>query len=92
MYDAFQKLKGNGIEVYSVKTAAFVIDTCNVEKAMEVLDFHNGVGGWRIGKRDNDIVFPTVQHNIVENERIDIPVDECKELHVKDEYATDDIN
>ena len=91
MYDAYQKLKENSIEVYSVKTDAFVIDTCNVEKAMKVLDFHNDVGGWRVSKTDNDIIFPTVQYNIVENERIDIPVDECKELHVKDEYATDDI-
>lgn len=87
MYDAYQKLKKNGIEVYSVRTDAFVIDRCNFETVKEILDFHDDVGGSRVSKKNNDIIFPTVEYHIVENERVDIPVVECsKELYIQDEY------
>ena len=37
-------------------------------------------------------MLPTVEYKIAENEKIDIPeIECCKELHVKDEYDTDNI-
>jgi hypothetical protein len=60
MYNAYHKLRKNGIEVHSVKTDAFTIDTRNVEKAIEILDFHNDIGGWRVSKENDDIILPTV--------------------------------
>ena len=36
-------------------------------------------------------MLPTVDYHIIENEQFDIPVVKCKELHVKDEYDTDNI-
>ena len=66
------------------------IDTRNVEKAIEILDFHNDRGGWRASKENDEIMLSSVTYNIVENERVEIPEIECsKELHVKDEYDTD---
>ena len=43
-YNAYHKLKKNNIQIHSVKTDAFTIDTFNVEKAIEILDFNNDVG------------------------------------------------
>ena len=104
IYEAYEKLVENKIRVYSVKTDAFVIDTSSVDKAKELLDFHNDaggwrvsksnenindVGGWRVSKSNENIILPTVEYNIIENEKFDIPIVQCKELHVKDEYGTD---
>ena len=91
MYEAYEKLMENKIRVYSVKTDAFVIDTSSVDKAKELLGFHNDVGGWRVSKSNQDFILPTVEYNIIENEKLDIPVVKCKELRVKDEYGTDNI-
>jgi len=84
-------LIGSKIKVYSVKTDAFAIDTSNVDndKAKDVLDFHRDVGGWRVSHCNKDIILPTAEYNIIENERVEIPVVKCKELQVKDEYDTD---
>ena len=81
----------NDIKVYSVKTDAFVIDTINIEKAKTLLNFNNDIGGWRVSKYRTDIILPTKMYEIVENELIDIPTLECKELLIKDEYDTDNI-
>ena len=34
---------------------------------------------------------PTVESYIIENERVEIPVDKCKKLQEKDEYDTDNV-
>ena len=92
MYNAYHKLKKNNIQIYSVKTGAFTIDSGNVEKAMKILDFNNDVGGWRVSKENDEIMLPSVNYMIAENERVEIPEIACsKELHVKDEYDTDNI-
>ena len=91
MQQAFYKLIKKNIPVHSVKTDAFVIDTFNVERARGLLDFHDDVGGWRVSKAGEEIKVPTTKYEIVKNDKVDLPVYECKELIVKDEYDTDDI-
>ena len=91
MFKAYSKLSNNNIPCYSVKTDAFVIDSNYLEKAKKVLNFHSGIGGWRADKKDDEIILPTVEYEVVKNERVDIPTYECKELIVKDEYDTDNI-
>eukprot|EP00438_Fugacium_kawagutii_P023181 Skav227407 [mRNA] locus=scaffold5580:24324:27602:- [translate_table: standard] len=91
MYEAYDKLYKNDIKVYSVKTDAFVIDAKNVEKAKSILEFHNDIGGWRVSKYGNEIILPTKMYEIDENELVNIPSLECKELHIKDEYDTNNI-
>ena len=48
MNEAYYKLRDNGIYIHSVKTDAFVIDTSDIDKAQELLNFHNDIGGWRV--------------------------------------------
>eukprot|EP00438_Fugacium_kawagutii_P012227 Skav223953 [mRNA] locus=scaffold798:243805:247131:- [translate_table: standard] len=91
MQQAFYKLIKNNVHVHSVKTDAFVIDTFNVERARGLLDFHDDVGGWRVSKEGEEIKLPTTKYQMVENDKVEIPEYECKELMVKDEYDTDDI-
>lgn len=88
---AFYKLIKNHIHAHSVKTDAFVIDTFNVERARGLLDFHDDVGGWRLSVRGEEIKLPTTKNEIVENDKVDLPVHERKELMVKDEHDTNDI-
>eukprot|EP00438_Fugacium_kawagutii_P014503 Skav208988 [mRNA] locus=scaffold395:76378:79443:- [translate_table: standard] len=91
MYRAYRKLKENGITCWSVKTDAFVINSDELERAKEILEFHKGIGGWRADKRNEEIKIPTVRYEVVRNEKVEIPIFECKELHIRDEYDTHNI-
>eukprot|EP00438_Fugacium_kawagutii_P018169 Skav234138 [mRNA] locus=scaffold1519:11582:14900:- [translate_table: standard] len=91
MNTAYFKLLKNSIPVYSVKTDAFVIDTVNLEKAKEVLEFHNDIGGWRADKHNENIILPSVNYDTMENEHINIPIYENKHIDVENEYDTDNI-
>ena len=52
MNQDFKTLITNNINVYSVKTDAFVIDTCNEEKTKQLLEFHDDIGGWKVSKQE----------------------------------------
>ena len=91
MNQDFYKLIINNINVYSVKTDAFVIDSYNVEKAKQLLEFHNDIGGWKVSIQGEEINFPKVKYEVAENDLIKIPVDESKTIDIKDEYDTDNI-
>ena len=91
MNQDFYKLIIHNTNVYSVKTDAFVIDTCNVEKAKEILEFHNNIGGWKVSKHDEEINLPTVKYEVAKNEIVKIPVYESKRIDIVDEYDTDNI-
>ena len=91
MNQDFKTLITNHINIYSVKTDAFVIDTCNEEKAKQLLEFHDDIGGWKVSKQRDEINLPTVKFNVVNNELIKIPVYESKTIDIKDEYDTDNI-
>ena len=90
MYEDYVDLKKALVSVYSVKNDAFVIGQSDVEKAKGLLNFHGGVGGWRVDKT-SDIKLPTVKYELIKNELIEIPVSHNEEILVKDEYDTDKI-
>ena len=90
MYEDYYKLKGAGINVYSVKNDAMTIDKKNLEKAQEILKFYDGIGGWRVNKFD-DIKLPSVKYEIVKNDLIEIPVFKNENINFKNEYDTDAI-
>ena len=90
MYQDYYKLRSNGVKVCSVKTDAFVVKRSDEERTKEILDFHNGIGGWRISKYE-DIKIPSVEYEIAKNEKVEIPTYEHTEVEVKDEYNTDEI-
>jgi hypothetical protein len=56
MRGSYKKLRKNGVDVFTVKTDAFVIRSSDIEKATEVLEFDNGIGTWRKSK-DSNIIF-----------------------------------
>ena len=64
MNQYFYKLISNNINVYSVKTDAFVIDSYNVEKAKQLIEFHNDMGGWKVSKQGEEISFPTIKYEV----------------------------
>lgn len=39
------KSKLNNANAYNVKTDAFVVNTCNIEKARHLIEFHINIGG-----------------------------------------------
>ena len=57
MNQDFKTLITNNINIYSVKTDAFVIDTCNEEKTKQLLEFHDDIGGWKVSKQRNEKFF-----------------------------------
>ena len=90
MYQDYSRLYQNGVNVYSVKTDAFTIQRLDLTKAGELLAFNNEIGGWRVSN-DESIKFPTVDYEVSQNELIQIPVYESKEIFPQDEYDTDNI-
>jgi hypothetical protein len=90
MYQDYSKLRSNGLNVYSVKTDAFVIKRCDEERTKMILDFHNGIGGWRISKHE-DIKLPSVEYEIAKNEKVEIPTYKHKVIEIKNKYDTDNI-
>jgi hypothetical protein len=75
--------------MFSVKTDAFVVRATDVEKAGGLLNFTSEIGGWRVSKHNDDIKFPTVKYEVVQNEPIEIPIYENKTIDIEDEYDTD---
>ena len=51
MNSAYETLLENNINVYSVKTDAFVIDMFNLKKAKELLKFSNAIGDWKCNSK-----------------------------------------
>ena len=90
MYQDYYKLRSNGVDVCSVKTDAFVIKRCDEERTKKILDFHNGIGGWRISKYE-DIKLPSVEYEIAKNEKVEIPTYKHTVIEIKNEYDTDNI-
>ena len=82
MYEDYHKLRKALVSVYSVKNDAFVIGQSDVEKAKGLLNFHGGIGGWRVNKT-NDIKLPSVKYEIVKNELIEISVCKNEEILCK---------
>ena len=55
----------------------------------ELLNFNNGLGSWRVSK-DNNIILPTRQWNLVINHEMEINQLEINQLTVPDEWDTEE--
>ena len=85
---AYEKLKQNDIQVYSIKTDAFVIDKCNLGKAKSLLKFGNGIGEWKYCNRFRSPSEPFCRKpSFLEN----ITEYSHETCDVKDEWNTDEI-
>ena len=90
MQEDYNKLIDNGIDVWSVKTDAFVIRHEHLSKAKKAITFNNNIGGWRHekGKR---IAPPSEKHKMNENTIPTIPEYTNETLEIKDEWDTESI-
>ena len=88
MNTAYETLLKNGINVYSVKTDAFVIDTFNLKKARELLNFSNAIGDWKYNYK---YIHPYNPFHKQVSKLVDITEYTNKTGIVKDEYNTDEI-
>ena len=43
-------LTGNGVDVYTVKTGTFTINQTQLETTMELLNWEDGIGSWRLNR------------------------------------------
>ena len=82
MQEDYNKLIDNGIDVWSVKTDAFVIRHEPLSKAKKAITFNNNIGGWRHekGKR---IAPPTEKHKMNESTIPTIPEYTNETLEIK---------
>ena len=88
MNETYTKLKDNDVEVYSVKTDAFVIDKCNLGKAKEALKFGSEIGEWRWSDKCN---FPSKAFSKQPSMLCNITEYQNMTGDVKDEWNTDEI-
>ena len=90
MQEDYNKLINNGVDVWSVKTDAFVIRHEHLSKAKKAITFNNNIGGWRHekGKR---IAPPSEKHKMNENTIPTIPEYTNETLEIKDEWDTESI-
>ena len=54
MYDTYNTLTKNNIEIFSVKSDAFVINKNHLTKAKKLVTLNNQVGGWRAENRQGN--------------------------------------
>ncbi len=76
-------LQESGVDVYTVKTDAFTIPNCRLEKAEEVLNLETVVGSWRFSRSD-DIKYPLADEH--HEASMAHPVGS---ISLKDEYDVD---
>ena len=88
MNEAYEQLIGNDVEVYSVKTDAFVIDKGNLCKARKLLKFGGEIGEWRYSDK---FKFPHKAFNKQCSILCGITEYENECGVVKDEWNTDEI-
>eukprot|EP00438_Fugacium_kawagutii_P025372 Skav203192 [mRNA] locus=scaffold3430:4676:8188:+ [translate_table: standard] len=89
MYDAYEKLKARGIEVYAVKTDAFHIAYEDLKKAKKVLKFGSEIGDWRFEK--NDVKQVENIYSWQSNDIPKLPVYKTERIEVEDEWDTEAI-
>ena len=90
MQEDYTKLVNNGIDVWSVKTDAFVIRHEHLSKAKKAITFNGNIGGWR-HEKGKSIIPPTEQHRQKENTLPTIPEYTNETLEIKDEWDTESI-
>ena len=50
---SYELLTNNGVDVYTVKTDAFTIRQTQLEAAMELLNWEDGIGTWRLNRTEH---------------------------------------
>ena len=101
MFETYNLLTNNGIEVYSVKSDAFTIHeaTLNAVRGMPthllrylrqgILNFDNQIGNWRVSGKN--INFPNEKYKYKNNQFIHVAVQENISIDVADEWDTQNI-
>jgi hypothetical protein len=88
--ECYQTLLRNKVHVATVKTDALTINSDDLEKAKELLNFSQGFGNWRLSKTE-DIKYPTSWWEMKENNEIkieDLKVNNI-DLSIAEEYDVD---
>ena len=88
MYNDYNTLLANNIEVFSVKTDAFTIKSTDLEHAEACIKFGKDIGGWRCSK-NVDINFPIDLYKYQYNNEIKIDVPTFERVELKDEWDCD---
>ena len=86
----YTKLLNNGVDIWSIKTDAFVIRHEHLSKAKKAIAFNSNIGGWR-HEKGKSIIPPTEQQKMKENILTTIPEYENETLEIKDEWDTESI-
>ena len=84
MYESYEKLKANNINVFAVKSDAFHIAKKDVRKAKKVLDFGYEIGKWRV--ESNKVNHINQRYSWRHNEIPAIPVYKSEREEVLDEW------
>ena len=84
MYESYEKLKANNINVYAVKSDAFHIAQTDVRKAKRVLNFGCEIGSWRV--ESNKVNHISQRYGWRHNEMPAIPVYKSEREDVEDEW------
>ena len=79
----------NNINLYSVKTDAFVIRKSDLEKAKGLIEFSSRIGCWRVAMKGFSI--PSKKYDLLDCKGMNITEFENKTLPVSDEWDTDRI-
>ena len=87
---AFDMLRANGIDVYSIKTDCFTIKATDLEKARTLLNFDNGIGSWRLSKTE-DIIYPYENITVKKCDDFNYPRFESTRLEIKDEWDVNEM-
>ena len=89
MYDAYEKLKENNINVYAVKTDAFHVAKKDLRKARKILEFGSNVGKWRVENKKVNYVEDTYKWKY--NELVKIPIYKSERVEIEDEWNVENI-
>ena len=90
MYQAHKKLLDKHVNVFSVKTDAFVIRRDQLRYTRKLLDFDKVLGTWR-AERNKVIAEPTQKWKQSKNEIPDIPKYGSERIDVVNEWDTESI-
>ena len=93
VYEAYETLTENGIDVHSVKTDALTIkkdDVARTVKLLKIEEEKHRIGGWRLEKSKR-VRLPTGDYKLRYNELVDVPQPKNERLNIEDEWNTDKI-
>ena len=93
VYEAYETMKKNDIEVYSVKTDALTIKKSDVARTIKLLGIEeekHKIGGWRHEKHKR-VRLPPDEYKLKYNELVEVPQQTNERLNIEDEWDTQHI-